>query len=259
MLALGADVHATSREGLTPLHSAADGKHLAAVQALLRHGAEVDARSARGLTPLEYALMRVTNHSLSDLLPVAEALLNAGAAISEAARGYVRDAAARLEFHRPPGADASVDEAAMACAALCARFDVEPAAPRRRHDGVSPIVAQAATWQAQHAELWDLLVPSHGPCATVQGEVVRITGRVSDELYRNGGANWDAQYRAMVKALVDHLGKGTPLDAGELAELMAAVQRLPDPSASRELARLAVRWVALNPSPAALGDVGYTR
>lgn len=260
ILALGADVQAAAKGGQTPLHSAADGKHLHAVEVLLRHDARVEALTTDGLTPLEYALQRMSNINLVDMLPVAQALLQAGAEASPKAGDFVHKAAVRFDFHRPAFAADRVEETTAACLALCALFEVTPPAPRRVHDGVSPIVAQATTWQKQHAELWDLLVPSMGACATVQGEVIRIAGRISDEVYRNGGINWDADHRAMLKALMAHLASAVPLDAADLRELSEAIGRLPaDETASRPLARLAVEWVARNPAPLALAPPSYRR
>ena len=61
---------------------------------------------------------------------------------------------------------------------LYALFDVKPAPKRKVHDGVSPIIVEDGPWQKQYDELWEMLIPSSGPAKTVQGEVIRITGRV---------------------------------------------------------------------------------
>jgi hypothetical protein len=71
-------------------------------------------------------------------------------------------------------------------------------------------------------------VPSQGPAATVQGEVIRISGRIADELHRNGGTNWDADYKAMADAFLKHVQGGKPLSSPDLAEaaaIVAAVKR----------------------------------
>lgn len=126
------------------------------------------------------------------------------------------------------------------------------------HDGQGPIVATAATWQARHIELWDLLVPSQGPCATVQGEVIRITGRIADELLRNGGINWDKKFNAMAKALGQHLASHVALPAPMLAAGREAVRSLQrDDAAPATLSELAVAWVGQNPQPIALLTPAY--
>jgi len=77
--------------------------------------------------------------------------------------------------------------------------------PRVLHDGISPIVVKDAPWQDQHEMLWDLLVPSNRCAATVQGEVIRISGRIAREIDGNGGTNLDADFRAMAHAFVAYL------------------------------------------------------
>ncbi|MCY1055639.1 ankyrin repeat domain-containing protein [Nannocystis sp. SCPEA4] len=260
LLALGADVHAITNDGRTPLHAAADGKHLHAVELLVRNGAQVDSRTRDGLTPLEYALLRMTNLDFPAMVLVVEALLRAGAEVSVRAREFVEVAAKRFEFHRASIVADKVEALAEACAVLCALAGVTAPGPRRVHDGTSPIVATGATWQARHAELWDLLVPSSGACRTVQGEVIRIAGRISDEIHRNGGANWDADYRAMLQALAVHASSHAALDDADQTALRAAIGQLPqDAEATRDLARLAVAWVDRNPTPLPLAPPGYRR
>ena len=53
-----ASVNLFSRDGFTPLHSAAHNGQMEMVELLLNHGAGVHARSEEGLTPLRLALDR---------------------------------------------------------------------------------------------------------------------------------------------------------------------------------------------------------
>ena len=55
LIAAGADVNASCRNGLTPLHYAAIWGHEAIVAALIAAGADVNAKSWNGLTPLYWA------------------------------------------------------------------------------------------------------------------------------------------------------------------------------------------------------------
>ena len=260
LIDLGADVHRTSNEGLTPLHSAVDGKNLNAIHALLAHGANVNVRSTKDLTPLEYGLLRMSNVDLVAMVPVAKALLSAGAEITQQAKDLVLRASQNFEFHRAGFNSDSVEETSAAAEALCALFSVEPAARRRMHDGTSPIVATARTPAECFAELWDFLVPSSGPCKTVQGEVIRIAGRVSDEWYRNGGGNWDRHYAAMASAFSKHMGTHQALDPSDLdacAQVMRSLRK--DPDSSDRLIHWAVEWVARNPDPIPLTPPSYQR
>ncbi len=263
LIDLGADIHHRDKYGATPLHFAADGKNLPSVELLLARGAKVDELDDKGFTPLEYALQRMSNIDLVAMVPVAKALLAAGARV-ERAPEFVKRAADTFEFHRAGFAKDSVEEAAAAARALCEMFGVTPPAPRKMHDGVSPIVATAATWQKQHVELWELLVPSSGACKTVQGEVVRIAGRVSDELHRNGGVNWNADYDAMLKAFCAHLGSHAALSPDELAECAALARQRSRISTEKgegtaRLAQLSVKWVLSNPTPIPLPPPAYRR
>lgn len=61
-------------------------------------------------------------------------------------------------------------------------------------------------------------MPSSGPARTAQGEVVWITGRIVDEVTRNGGANRDRDHRALVDALTGQLAEGESLDDADLDE-----------------------------------------
>ncbi len=66
-----------------------------------------------------------------------------------------------------------------------------PPVPRRvEYDGKSRITVSETTWQKQHSELWALLVPGSGHANTIQGEVIRISGRLGYEILNNGCMNW---------------------------------------------------------------------
>jgi hypothetical protein len=92
-----------------------------------------------------------------------------------------------------------VEEAAVSgLNALYKLLNVTPVPPRCIHDGISMIRVEATGWVDQHEELWGLLVPGQGSAKTVQGEAIRITGRISQD----EGAHWDAEYRKMLSALL---------------------------------------------------------
>lgn len=260
LLELGAEVDARSSSGLTPLHCAAGSRHAHAAQVLIAAGAEVDAKTNSGQTPLEYGIQRAHNAQLPRLLAVVEVLLAARANVSEDARKSMMRVSEQFEFHRAKFNRDLLEEASAALSKLCERIGVTPAATRQIHDGKSPIVATSDSWQKQHRELWNLLVPSAGACTTVQGEVVRIAGRISDEIFRNGGGNWDADYREMARSFCTHIASGVPVPDALLRECKDAVSGLPgDDEGVAALARAAVKWVALNPAPVALSAPPYSR
>lgn len=52
-------------------------------------------------------------------------------------------------------------------------------------------------WRREHERLWKALVPARGRAATLQGELVRIAGKLTDQAYRNGNVNWDNDHEVM--------------------------------------------------------------
>ncbi|MCL2308726.1 MAG: ankyrin repeat domain-containing protein [Proteobacteria bacterium] len=286
LLELGADIEATDSSGNTPLHDAAGLYHRAdTVQTLIVHGANIHAENCSKETPLSYALARCANIDICETAEVAALLLGVGAKITPDMSKSIRRIGKDFEFHRENFNKDYLAETDAGLARLYELFDVEAVAERRTHDGVLPIIVTATKWQDQHQELWELLVPSQGAAKTVQGEVIRITGRVSDEMHRNGGINWDADYRKMLDALLRYLAIGAPpprsilrtlkdalsrqpatdalLSAEELAEAAALVAAIRPKGEGedepRRLCELAVKWVLANPNPIPLEKPDYKR
>lgn len=282
LIELGAEVNHDADGRGTPLHRAAATGNLRAAQTLLAHGARAGATNKNGQTPLMFALQRCSNATIERMAPMAELLLGTLPDKSEKPRSFVsrvfgggtkrvspvtpemQDLVHRIgvafEFHRSGFNPESVDATSRALDRLYTLFDVPPVPRRALHDGKSPIAAKPGRWEDQHQELWELLVPSSGPASTVQGEVIRISGRINDELERNGGVNWDSDYRRMADAFLDHLSSARPLPG---AELETARQTIAEVKGQRggaaEMCKLAVNWVALNPKPIALSDPDYNR
>lgn len=258
LLELGANVHAMASAG-TPLHLAAAHARVEPTRLLIAAGADVNALSSSGQTPLDAALQRAHNAFLPQLVEVTRMLLAAGATRTPSMQPAITRIGTTFEFHRSgfnaellPAASAALDE-------LYALFDVPPVPRRRFHDGTAPIVPAATTWQKAHAELWDLLVPSTGAAATTQGEVIRIAGKLADEIHRNGGVNWRDAHRALAHHFHVLVQRGTPLEAAtldEIARLVGSLARNAEGDVDR-LAEVAVAWVRLNPTPIPLGPVAY--
>ena len=199
LLELGADANHGENTRGTPLHSAAGSYRTASAALLLRHGARIDALNQEGQTPLAYALQRCANAQIQDMAELAELFLAAGARQTPEMSEFVTRIGTNFEFHRGGFNPDSVEATSATLDKLYILFGATPVPRRLLHDGQSPIVARSASWEDQHHELWELLVPSRGSAGTVQGEVVRIAGRIRDELERNGGANWDRAYRRMAR------------------------------------------------------------
>lgn len=260
LLDLGADIHKTCRSGRTALHSAAGGKNLKSVTLLLTRGASVDVLSADGLTPLEYALQRMSNTDLIDMIPVIKTLFASGARSTQQSQAVVKRAVENFEFHRVGFNKDFVEETAAATRELCQLFDLEPPAFRQIHDGKSPIFVVGETWLEQFNSLWQALIPSSGACETVQGEVVRITGRMRDELLRNGGANWNRDFSAMLQAWLEHTASHHALNdalLSEASEIVALGRNCEGHTDS--MIKLSLEWVKLNPMPIKLPKPSYKR
>ena len=169
-----------------------------------------------------------------------------------------------FEFHRENFSQEPLEEADAALSKLYDIFGVKPIAKRIIQDGVSPILVKEGTWKKQYNELWELLIPSTGAAKTVQGEVIRITSRVQDEIDRNGGMNWDRHYRNMLNSLPNHFAEGKALSEKEIEESKVLISKIDGKGLAEDgvitrLCELAVGWVILNPNPIPLGEINYNR
>lgn len=260
LLELGADVNNNGSSVGTPLHSAADSHNVENTALLLAHGARADAVNARGYTPLEQALSTCRNITIEQTAKISALYLKGGIAVTTKMKEFVKQIGEQFEFHKASFDKGSVDAVSQALQELYRLFDVEPIAKRVIHDGKAPIHVTSKTWQKQHQELWELLVPSSGPAATVQGEAIRISGRISIELEGNGGINWDADYKKMSDTFLDFMQQGKPLLSTDLTEATDLVKDIKQKSGNTDrLCELAVKWVLNNATPIKLTVVDYKR
>lgn len=263
LLDLGASLTARDYMQFTPLHSAAYAYLPHQVARLVARGADVNAVQYSGKTALAVALEGCNNIDISPMATIAECLLAAGDTITDQMRGHVQRIGEAFELIRENFNPDYLEATENGLARLYKLFDVTPAVARRVHDGISPIVVTATRWQDAWQGLWDLLVPAQGPAQTVQGEAIRICGRLAHEILVNGGANWDADFRKMLQALLAILASGQALPAG-LQQQAAAWARIAQDGTGdgEELAGLqacAVQWVRDNPVPLALKKPAYRR
>jgi ankyrin repeat protein len=260
LIELGADINRGENGRGTALQGAADSHIPHKVQALLRYGARVDACNDEGQSPLAYALRRCSNADIERMADVAALLIDAGAKCTPDMRQCVTDIGTRFEFHRNGYNKDSVDAADAALKRLYVLFNAPPAPRRAIYDGKSPIIAKAKRWEDQHKELWDLLTPSSGAADTIQGEVIRISGRISNELDGNGGANWDADFKKMADAFLTYMSSGKALPDADIAQATILIRDIKARGGSCDrMCALAVLWVQLNPKPVKLPMPEYNR
>lgn len=262
LLELGADIEALDSQNETPLFAAAAFFKPNAVRTLVDKGANISAVNRMGRTPLDTALAVCRNIDIVHVVEIADILLTAGATITTNMQGAVKRIGENFEFHREGFNKEYLNETDAALSRLYERFDVPPVEKRMTHDGMSSITVNTKGWQAQHNELWNLLIPSQGHAQTIQGEVIRITGKVSYEILNNGGINWDNEFRKMLKSLNDYFSLGTPLHSDALQEVATLAKELSKGDGDEEPARLcelAVQWVLSNPNPIILEQPEYMR
>jgi hypothetical protein len=111
-------------------------------------------------------------------------------------------------------------------------------------------------WREEFKRLWAELVPTTGQAATVQGEVIRAVGRLSDEAYRNGNINFGKNHKMLCKFIRLNLEDPTVFSATEIAEIDECIDQVLDAkhpdlrgsaSCHYRLAEKAVRWCKSKP------------
>jgi len=260
-LELGADVNLGY-----PLHNSADAYKLENTKLLLDAGANVNKKNEDGLIPLEYTLQRCENSTLEYIVDIVKLLLEYGSKKTLKMKKFITRLGKNFEFYRGNMNKDSIesisyDESVSSVLdELYALFDVEPVPKRIMHDGKSEIIIKETEWKKQFNELWDMFIPSSGHAATIQGEVIRIAGLIADEVDRNGGANWDKEYRKMGKAYLQYIGRENPLPKDEIEKLkiiLSSLDNLYDETDN--LIKYAVKWVSQNLMPISLGTTNYNR
>ncbi|MCD8212449.1 MAG: hypothetical protein LUC34_00015 [Campylobacter sp.] len=130
------------------------------------------------------------------------------------------------------------------------------------NDGKSPIVLQGKNYADKFEDAWSQLVPSSGAAACMQGEIVRVIGKISHEILDNGGVNWDADFRKMTNALKEYFKAGESLETNELKQALNLIGQISlnsDNDIFEELGKFAVKFIERNPIPIPLNTTAYKR
>lgn len=261
LLALGANIHTSDKYKNGVLH-AASGR-FEVTKLLVEQGADIFAKNDRGFTPLQEMLSRCQNADIPKVAKSAALLLKLGEKVTKFAQERVISIGENFEFHRERFNPEFLEETENGLQELYTLFKVKPVAKRIQHDGISPIIVPDEPLEKQFEYLWSFLVPSSGSAKTIQGEVIRISGKIRDEILRNGAGNWDKHFKKMLSAMIDYFQKGNPLQETAMEKAKELKTFLyegdDDGENSFELAKLAVLWVTQNPDPITLEKVEYKK
>lgn len=133
-------------------------------------------------------------------------------------------------------------------AKVYALLGVAPIPRLESHDGTSLIeVPEDMAPAAQFTYLWDYLVPLGGGAQTLQGEIIRIAGRLGHEVLDNGYLNWDEDFIAMAAFWLD------TVDAVHDAVAKIVGKRGLEKEID-EITRASVEWVKMHAEPIPLGE-----
>lgn len=248
----------------SPLATAAKSANIEGIHVLLEAGADPLLTFGTGLskeTALDRTMVRMKHYEAPQGLEVARILVDRGATISGNTPKYLRQTMTSLR-----SAIANGRPWEKYLASLVELFELlgvdQPVPPRVLAPG-EPITVTTEGSDAQYNELWKMLVPVGGPAESVQGEVIRIAGRVGNEILGNGGGNWNKDFDQMLQAYRAHVRTGAPLDEEDLARVDDAVARLTggafDQEAVDVLTDLSVAWVLRNPDRVDLPAPKYRR
>lgn len=259
LLSLGADINFQKENSPTALIYAAMYYRIEGVKKLLEHGADVQMTGGYShYNAMEEALSRCGNANIPHMVEVAKILLAAGIAVTPAMQEKVTRIGTNFEFYRDSFNPEHLDEVDAALQELYQLFDVPPVPRLQKYDGSVPISVKGVTWTEQYNELWDTLVPGSGKAKFLQGEVIRIVGRLRHEILDNGGMNWDADFRAMRNHLAVLMAGGQAANETSLRKIKSVSPRV-DESILDEITAAAVKWILDNPDPIELGEVDYKR
>ena len=119
--------------------------------------------------------------------------------------------------------------------------------------------AKSYNWKEEHSRLWDSLVPKDGQAETLQGELIRIAGKLTDQAFRNGNMNWDADHERMWRFVGSHLDDAGPFPDKERALIRQKIEEIirdhesPDVSGDGccyyVISEKVVDWCMAHPSP----------
>ncbi len=112
-------------------------------------------------------------------------------------------------------------------------------------------------WWEEQPRLWSRLVPKSGQAPTVQGELIRCTGKLTDEAYRNGNCNWESGYESLTRFIAETLDDADTFTDDQREKIRSSAKSIIDNFKSPDLSghggpyyfltEMAVRWCLAHP------------
>lgn len=85
---------------------------------------------------------------------------------------------------------------------------------------------KAYSWKKEHTRLWSELVPPQGQAETLQGELIRIAGKLTDQAFRNGNMNWDADHERMWRFIGAQISGDRIFSASERTQIQEKIEEI---------------------------------
>ncbi|MBA4388882.1 MAG: hypothetical protein C0404_12940 [Verrucomicrobia bacterium] len=114
-------------------------------------------------------------------------------------------------------------------------------------------------WKKEQTRLWAELVPGTGQADTLQGELIRIAGKLTDQAYRNGNCNWDEEHESMWRFIGVKIADDPIFTAQEQALIKEKIEEIirdqerPDLSGDGSpyyfISEKVVDWCMAHPNP----------
>lgn len=249
----GAEPNVGNGERVTPLYMAAVNGHAGAVELLFQHGADPNLVDANGTAALQLAAYRASGASATDEhRRIIELLLAHGADPDHKNKA----GATPRKLARVMG-----DPQVKKLFAAVKKRPAKTPGPGRRaptYAELTGTVDEGYYW-TRHERLWDALVPAKGQAKTVQGELVRITGKLTREAYTNGNINWGPDCTKLWNFVAHVLDDPATFTEAERADIRAWVKAIirdrarPDVSGEGSpydlVTEKVVQWVEAHPKP----------
>lgn len=82
------------------------------------------------------------------------------------------------------------------------------------------------SWKKEHSRLWNELVPPEGQAETLQGELIRIAGKLTDQAFRNGNMNWDDDHERMWRFIGKTISGDPIFSRGDRLEISEKIEEI---------------------------------